>query len=193
MARGVWLILVVGASLWAQAEKQTAKLGDRPANKQADQASDGKEPEYAEPPEEDENLATPKVYTFNPLQAKKEIQTGDFYMKRGNFRGAAARFREASMWDDGSEEAFFKWGEAAEKLKDYTAAREAFGKFASMTADKKKADDVRKRVAKFPKVDKVAAPQPPLIPPPGYPKPGQVGVPGAQNQYPNQQRGTQRR
>ena len=97
------------------------------------------------------------------------------------------------MWDDGSEDAFFKWGEAAEKLKDYTSAREAFGKFASMTADKKKADEVRKRMAKFPKEDKVAAPQPPLIPPPGYPKPGQVGVPGAQNQYPNQQRGTQRR
>ena len=46
-------------------------------------------PKYAEPPEEDESLATPKVYSFNPLQAKKEISTGDFYMKRGNFKGAA--------------------------------------------------------------------------------------------------------
>lgn len=154
MARGVLLILLLGLSLKAQSDKQ--------------------EPVYVEPPEEDESLITPKVYTFNPLQAKKEISTGDFYMKRGNFRGAAARFREATMWDDGSEEAFFKWGEAAEKMKDYTSAREAFGKFVSMTADKKKADEARKRVAKMPKVDKVApAEAAPLRIPQGYPIPGQ--------------------
>jgi tetratricopeptide (TPR) repeat protein len=174
----VWLILVVGFSwglnLWAQADKQaTGKLADRPTGKQEKAQPSDKEPEYAEPPEEDESLATPKVYTFNPLQAKKEIETGDFYMKRGNYRGAASRFREASMWDDGSEEAFYKWGDAAEKMKDYTAAREAFGKFASMTADKKKADDVRKRIAKMPKVDKVAQPEAPFRVPPGTPIPGQ--------------------
>jgi tetratricopeptide (TPR) repeat protein len=136
--------------------------------------SDKQEPVYVEPPEEDESLITPKVYTFNPLQAKKEISTGDFYMKRGNFRGAAARFHEATMWDDGSEEAFFKWGEAAEKMKDYTSAREAFGKYVAMTSDKKKADEVRKRVAKMPKVDKVApAEAAPLRIPQGYPIPGQ--------------------
>lgn len=153
MARGVLLILLLGLSLNAQSDKQ--------------------EPVYVEPPEEDESLITPKVYTFNPLQAKKEISTGDFYMKRGNYRGAAARFHEATMWDDGSEEAFFKWGEAAEKMKDYTSAREAFGKFAAMTADKKKADDVRKRVAKMPKVDKVIQPQAPFREAPGTPIPGQ--------------------
>jgi tetratricopeptide (TPR) repeat protein len=202
------LILVFGLSLWAQADKQetnpAGKLSDRPANKPAEPATDGKEPVYAEPAEEDESLATPKVYTFNPLQAKKEIETGDFYMKRGNYRGAAARFREASMWDDGSEDAFYKWGEAAEKMKDYTSAREALGKFASMTADKKKADEVRKRMAKFPKEDHVTAPQPPFRMPPGAPVPGQnparqpggVGQPGAVGQYPGQYPqypGTQRR
>jgi tetratricopeptide (TPR) repeat protein len=107
-------------------------------------------PKYEVPPEEDESLATPKVYTFNPLQAKKEVSTGDFYMKRGNFKGAAYRYREATHWDDGSADAFFKLGEASEKLKDYPTAREAFEKFAGMTADKKKASDARKRIAKYP-------------------------------------------
>lgn len=76
------------------------------------------------------------------------------------------------MWDDGSEDAFYKWGDAAEKMKDYTSAREAFGKFASMTADKKKAEEVRKRMAKMPKVDKVAQPEAPFRVPPGTPIPG---------------------
>lgn len=107
-------------------------------------------PKYAEPPEEDESLATPKVYSFNPLQAKKEISTGDFYMKRGNFKGAAYRYREATLWDDGNADGFFKLGEANEKLKNFSAAREAFEKYASMAADKKKAAEARKRVAKYP-------------------------------------------
>jgi tetratricopeptide (TPR) repeat protein len=105
---------------------------------------------YATPPEEDESLATPKVYTFNPLQAKKEIQTGDFYMKRGNYKGASYRYREATLWDDGNADGFFKLGEANEKLKNFPAAREAFEKFASMGADKKKVADARKRIAKYP-------------------------------------------
>jgi tetratricopeptide (TPR) repeat protein len=107
-------------------------------------------PIYAEPPEEDESLATPRVYTFNPLQAKKEISTGDFYMKRGNYKGAAYRYREATLWDDGSVDAFYKLGEASEKLNDYPAAREAFAKYAGISTDKKKIADVKKRVAKYP-------------------------------------------
>jgi tetratricopeptide (TPR) repeat protein len=106
---------------------------------------------YEEPPEEDESLSAPRVYAFNPLQAKKEISTGEFHMRRGNYKGAAYRFREATLWDDGNAEAFFKLGEASEKLKDYATAREAFEKFASLTEDKKKAEAARKRVAKYPK------------------------------------------
>jgi tetratricopeptide (TPR) repeat protein len=109
---------------------------------------------YEEPPEEDESLAAPKVYTFNPLQAKKEMQTGEFHMKRGNYKGAAYRFREATLWDEGLTEALFKLGEANEKLKDYDAAREAFAKFAKAADDKKKVADVQKRVAKYPKSGK---------------------------------------
>lgn len=107
-------------------------------------------PKYEEPPEEDESLVTPKVYTFNPLQAKKEISVGDFNMKRGNYRGAAYRYLEATHWDDGNADAFFKLGEASEKLKDYEAAREAFTKYAALVGNQKKADEARKRIAKYP-------------------------------------------
>ena len=40
-----------------------------------------------EPPEEDEALQ-PKVYALNPVQAKKEIVAGDYYLKKPNY-GAA--------------------------------------------------------------------------------------------------------
>ena len=35
------------------------------------------------PPEEDASIAT-KEYAFNPLQAKKEITTGNYYFKKGS-------------------------------------------------------------------------------------------------------------
>lgn len=107
-------------------------------------------PDYPDPPEEDESIATPTQYVFNPLQAKKEIDTGNFYAKKGNYKAAAMRYREATLWDDSNPEAFFKLAEAYEKLDDFDRAREAYASFLKLTADKGKADDVRKRMAKFP-------------------------------------------
>ncbi|MEP7352818.1 MAG: tetratricopeptide repeat protein [Acidobacteriota bacterium] len=102
-----------------------------------------------EPPEEDPGQA-PRVYTFNPLQAKKEISAGDFYRKKGNYRAAVNRYYEATQWDDGSAEAFLKLGEAREKLKEYPEAREAFAKYVTLNTDPKEAAAIQKRMAKYP-------------------------------------------
>lgn len=71
-------------------------------------------------------------------------------MTRGNYKGAAGRFREATLWDDGNIDAYYKLGEANEKLRNFSAAREAFTKYVSMVSDKKKVADVQKRLAKYP-------------------------------------------
>jgi outer membrane protein assembly factor BamD (BamD/ComL family) len=107
-------------------------------------------PVYPEPPEEDETLATARQYSFNPLQAKKEIDAGNFYFKKGNYRAAANRYREATLWDDSSAEAFYKLGEAYEKMASLDRAREAYTRFLALSADKGKANDVRKRMARWP-------------------------------------------
>ena len=50
-----------------------------------------------EPVEEDETLA-PKTYTFNPLQANKELQIGDYYFKEEEFpRGGEALHRSYAL------------------------------------------------------------------------------------------------
>ena len=61
-------------------------------------------PKYV-PPEEDEHIAV-KEYSFNPLQAQKEIETGNYYFKKGSFKAAALRFREATKWNSGLAEAW---------------------------------------------------------------------------------------
>ena len=103
-----------------------------------------------EPPEEDESLK-PKVYALNPVQAKKEIVAGDYYLKKPNYSAAVGRYLEATRWDPGSAEAFLKLGEAHEKLREYGPAREAYSKFLELGEDPKEKDLVRKRMDKWPK------------------------------------------
>ena len=102
----------------------------------------------AEPPEEDETLAV-KQYEFNPLQASQEIKVGEFYMKKGSFRAASIRFREATRWDPSNAEAHYKLGEALERAKDPKGAKEAYAKFIELTTDSKRAAAVRKRVERL--------------------------------------------
>ncbi len=99
-----------------------------------------------EPPEEDESLAT-KEYSFNPLQAEKELKVGNFYWKKGNYKGAAGRYREATRWQPDLAIAWLRLGEAEEKLKNEAGAREAYRKFVELAPNDKRAAEVRKKLA----------------------------------------------
>ena len=107
-------------------------------------------PQTQEPPEEDETLIPKKDYPFNPLEAAKELKTGDFYFKKGKYKAAAGRFREATLWNPGFAEAYFRLGEAQEKLRDKKAAHEAYAKFLDLAPQDKRAAEVRNKLAKNP-------------------------------------------
>ena len=103
------------------------------------------------PPEEDASLAN-ESYSFNPLQSKKDVGVGDYYAKKHNFHSAAIRYRSATKWDDGNQEAWLKLGEAEERLKDPSAARQAYSKYLELATDAKDAKtaaEIRKRVEKL--------------------------------------------
>jgi tetratricopeptide (TPR) repeat protein len=103
------------------------------------------------PPEEDE-AEKPKEYSFNPLQAEKEMRIGNYYFHKGKYLAAAKRYREATKWNANLAEAYFRLGEAEEKQKEWKAAREAYEKFVELAADDKRSPDVRKKLAKLAKV-----------------------------------------
>lgn len=100
------------------------------------------------PPEEDKSTAT-EEYSFNPLQAKKDILVGNQYFKKGSFRAAAFRFSEATKWNDADSEAWLRLGEAEEKLKDHKAAREAYEKYLELAPEAKNVAEIQKKVAKL--------------------------------------------
>lgn len=102
-----------------------------------------------EPPEEDPDLLG-REYSFNPLEAVRNVTAGNFYFKKGNYRAASRRYLEATKWDPTSAEATFKLAESAERLRDFAGARAAYGKYLELTPDAKNVDDVKKKLAKFP-------------------------------------------
>ena len=100
------------------------------------------------PPEEDVS-AKPKEYSFNPLQAATELKIGNYYMKRGKYRAAAQRFREATLWNNSLAEGYQRLGEAEEKAHEKKAARDAYAKYLEVAPDAKDADEIRKKMKKL--------------------------------------------
>ena len=135
------LLLLALAPIFAQENSQLKKRGEPTATPQTVD-KDGL------PPEEDKSIAVP-VYGFNPLQAQREIRTGNYYFKKGSYRAAAGRFEEATKWNSGEPEAWLRLGEAKEKLKDHKAARAAYTKYLALAGESKTAGEIRKKLEKL--------------------------------------------
>ena len=113
---------------------------------QQQQSQPQQPPAEQEPPEEDRGAADhPKEYALNPIQAEKEMSVGQYYFKRGSYKAASHRFEEATKWNPGLADAYFKLGEARAKLKDDKGAREAFAKYLELDPEGKDAASLRKR------------------------------------------------
>jgi tetratricopeptide (TPR) repeat protein len=105
-------------------------------------------PDEKELPPEEDKAKVQQQYSFNPLQSKKEVAVGEFYFKKGDFKAAAGRFREATKWNDGNADAWLRLGDAEDKMKDSKAAHEAWEKYLQLAPDAKNAAEVRKKLQK---------------------------------------------
>ncbi len=91
-------------------------------------------------------MVEPKEYTFNPLQAEKELRTGKFYAKKGNHKAASVRYMEATKWNPGLPEAWLLLAESLEKRKDTKGAKEAYAKYLELAPDAKNAPAIKKKL-----------------------------------------------
>ena len=137
MGRSLLLAMFLAGAVWPQQPKtlQKSRPADQPKAQQQEQ----------EPPEEDESLK-PKVYAFNPLEAERDLKVGNYYFKKGNYKAAASRFREATEWNPAYAEAYLRLGESEEKMKDKQAAQEAYAKYLELAPDAKDAEAIKKKL-----------------------------------------------
>ncbi|HEV2731000.1 MAG TPA: tetratricopeptide repeat protein [Terriglobales bacterium] len=64
-----------------------------------------------------------EFHPWNPHKAMKDIEVGDFYFKKKNYRAALNRYREALVYKPNDALANFHMGECLEKLKQPEEAR----------------------------------------------------------------------
>jgi tetratricopeptide (TPR) repeat protein len=145
---GLILILAAGG----QAQQPAKPAPEQGKAKQEDLKKQRPETKTSDvevvPPEEDTGIAVTE-YSFNPLQAEKELRTGNYYFRKGSYRAAAMRFREATRWSEGFSEAWLRLGEAQEKLKDRKAAHEAYTKYLALAPDARNAAEIRKKLPRL--------------------------------------------
>lgn len=106
-------------------------------------------PDEGNIPEEGDADSKEPDYRFNPVQAKKELDVGIFYLKKNDYRGAAQRFEWATKWNPGWAEAYFKLGEAQAKLKHKGDAKKAFSKVIELDPNSKEGKEAKKLIAKL--------------------------------------------
>ncbi len=102
-----------------------------------------------EKPAEVEEAAPPKQYAYNPYQAEKEVEVGDFYMKKHNYTAAILRYQEATKWKPNWALPYLKLGQAYEKNEETRSAAEAYRKYLEMLPKDKRARQIREEIAKL--------------------------------------------
>ncbi len=100
-------------------------------------------------PQQEDKAKTPaEEYAFNPVKSKKAVEIGDFYFRKGDFKAAAARYLEATKWNDGNAVAWLKLGDAEDRMNDAKSAIAAWKKCLELAPNGKSAPEVKKKLEK---------------------------------------------
>ena len=76
-----------------------------------------------------ENSDIQEVKPWNPMKALKDVEVGDFYFKRKNYRAALARYTEALYYKDNDAMASLRLAECQEKLGDKVEAKKYYEQY----------------------------------------------------------------
>ena len=145
----VFLALLATISLAQDSSNKTASEKSAARNREAEESSSHDTRIDISPPKNDaknhpgskaaledldipENIDVSGVQEFhpwNPMKALKNIEVGDFYFKRKNYKAALERYKEALYYKDGDALASFRLAVCQEKLGDKAEARKYYEQY----------------------------------------------------------------
>jgi tetratricopeptide (TPR) repeat protein len=70
-----------------------------------------------------------EFHPWNPMKAMKDVEVGDFYFKRKNYRAALARYKDALYWKENDAIASFRLAQCQEKMGDKKEARKFYEQY----------------------------------------------------------------
>lgn len=103
-----------------------------------------------------------ELHPYDPHLADKDVEVGDFYFKRNNYRAAASRYAEALEYMPSHAAATYKLAEAQEKLGKNTQARANYQKYLKILPSGEYAGLAKKALERL---DAQAKEAPPTSPP----------------------------
>jgi tetratricopeptide (TPR) repeat protein len=146
--RHALLITLFTVALFAQEPPRS----DRPsAREQGESSSKDTQVDIAAPgddatkhPESEDATDTSELRPWNPHKAMKNVEVGDYYMKRGNYRAAISRYREALEWKPKDAMATFKLAQALDKSDQKPEAAEQYQAYLKILPHGINAEDCKK-------------------------------------------------
>ena len=70
-----------------------------------------------------------EFHPWNPMKAIKDIEVGDYYFKRKNYKGAMERYKDALYYKENDAVASFKLAQCEEKIGDKAEARKYYEQY----------------------------------------------------------------
>jgi tetratricopeptide (TPR) repeat protein len=107
--------------------------------------------ELAHPDEDHAADDVTGVHEWNPLRAKKDVEVGDFYYKKENYKAALSRFREALQYKPRDAVATFRLAQTLEKSKQFEEARAEYEAYLEILKDGPSAGEAKKALARLKK------------------------------------------
>ncbi len=92
-----------------------------------------------------------EFHPWNPYKANKDIQVGDYYFKRKNYKGALDRYKEALYYKQNDAVATYRMGECEEKLGHKEEAKKYFEQYLKILPDGPLAKEAHDSLAKLDK------------------------------------------
>jgi tetratricopeptide (TPR) repeat protein len=90
-----------------------------------------------------------EFHPWNPLKATKDNQVGDFYYKRGNYKAALERYKEALYFKEGDAVATFRIGQCQEKLGNKAEAKKYYQQYLKILPEGPEAKNARASVERL--------------------------------------------
>jgi tetratricopeptide (TPR) repeat protein len=92
-----------------------------------------------------------EFHPWNPMKAMKDIEIGDFYFRRKNYKGALERYEDALYNKTGDAVAISRLATCEKKLGDNDAARKYYEQYLKILPDGPFAKEARASLEKLPK------------------------------------------
>jgi tetratricopeptide (TPR) repeat protein len=188
MLRVTWIILLCLSCLaWAYAQQDSSQ-NSRPPKSQAPPRSDDatdyprsseesssrsdrvdisppkddakNHPASSSHEDDDESGDVQEFHPWNPHKAAKDVEIGDFYFKRKNYRAAEDRYREALVYKPNDVFAMFGLARSLEKLGEYDEARANYEGYLKVLPEGPLAPEVHKGMDRIKKQEEAKSTDP---------------------------------